>query len=134
MLELASEYHCAIRYGIPPPGDPDTQGIPTQRLADIQQAAPPLLAEFGTPHPHVFLGSFYDQTATREHLLALVRNLPEGISELMSHPGIVDETLLAGSAYNRQRERELAILTDPEVMEAVQRGDVELISFGELGN
>lgn len=129
MLELAQEYKCAVRYGIPPTGDPDTQGIPPERLAEIQKAAPSLLAEFRTPHPDIFLGSFYAQTATREHLLGLIGNLPAGVSELMCHPGYTDEILQMDSAYNQLRERELAILTDAEIMDAIGRNKIELTSF-----
>lgn len=130
MLELARDYRCAIRYGIPAVGDPDSLGIPAEGLDDIQAAAPAQLAEFHTPHPDVFLGSFYDQTATLEQLLKLIGTLAGGVSELMCHPGEVDKDLLEGSSYNHQRERELGIVTDTQVLSVVQLHEVELISFG----
>jgi chitin disaccharide deacetylase len=153
MLEMAREYRGAIRYGIPPEGALDLQGIPPdrvetygippegaldlqgippERVETIQAVAATLIEEYQIVHPDTFLGLFYEQGASREALLALLRTLPEGVSELMCHPGYADENLLAESTYNRQREGELAILTDPEIAEEVKRSGVVLVTFGGL--
>jgi predicted glycoside hydrolase/deacetylase ChbG (UPF0249 family) len=50
----------------------------------------------------------------------------------MCHPGYVDEAFTRESIYNRQRERELQILTDPAVREAIRAQGITLISFAEL--
>jgi predicted glycoside hydrolase/deacetylase ChbG (UPF0249 family) len=134
ILELAQEYRCAIRYGIPPVGELDSHGITEEVLEKIRKSTPDILAEYSISHPDLFIGSFYGQTATRETLLAMVNNLREGVSELMCHPGYVDGKLLTDSTYNVQREHELEILTDPEIVAAVRRNEIELISFGEIPN
>ncbi len=50
----------------------------------------------------------------------------------MCHPGRADEELLAGSTYARERERELAILCDPELPLLLEREEVERVDFRDL--
>jgi predicted glycoside hydrolase/deacetylase ChbG (UPF0249 family) len=56
----------------------------------------------------------------------------DGTSELMCHPGYVDDAFARESVYNFQRERELKILTDPAVKQAIETNSVELINFSEI--
>ena len=67
-------------------------------------------------------------------MLEFLAGLGPGATELMCHPGAADpELAAAGSTYTRDRERELEILTHPEVLRAVRRPGVRLIHWGELG-
>jgi predicted glycoside hydrolase/deacetylase ChbG (UPF0249 family) len=50
----------------------------------------------------------------------------------MCHPGYVDDAFVKESVYNKQRERELTILTDPSIREAIQANGISLITFAEL--
>ena len=50
----------------------------------------------------------------------------------MCHPGRADEKLLSGSTYARERERELAILCDPEIRTLVAEAEIRLVSFADL--
>jgi len=51
----------------------------------------------------------------------------------MCHPGHVDADFAGKeSSYNIQRERELKILTDPAIKQAVQANGIELITFADL--
>jgi hypothetical protein len=68
---------------------------------------------------------------TTERLLDQLATLPLGVTELMCHPGVFDETL-AYSRYGRQREVELAALCDPEARATVERLDIRLCHFGAL--
>jgi predicted glycoside hydrolase/deacetylase ChbG (UPF0249 family) len=65
-------------------------------------------------------------------LLALLDRLPEGITELMMHPGHDDPTLAAQDPYRHEREREVAALRSPAVRARLERGDIRLVNFGEL--
>jgi len=56
----------------------------------------------------------------------------DGTTEVMCHPGYVDEAFSKESVYNFQRERELKILTDPAIQQAIQANGIELITFAEL--
>ena len=88
--------------------------------------------EFNPCKPDVFFVNFYDKTATKEDLLNILNNVSKGTSELMCHPGFVDEAFAKESIYNFQRERELDILTDPSIKRAIESQGIELISFADL--
>lgn len=123
MLELAKEYDCAIRF-------PFTEVSP--ELEETAQHVPALLENFNLRRPGVFFVNFYDKTATKEDLLNILNDVPEGTSEIMCHPGHVDEAFARESVYNFQRERELEILTDPAIKEAIASQGIQLITFADL--
>ena len=58
--------------------------------------------------------------------------LEPGSTELMVHPGHVDEALVAQDPYTRPRATELAVLTSPGTRERLARGDIDLVSFAAL--
>jgi predicted glycoside hydrolase/deacetylase ChbG (UPF0249 family) len=124
MLELAKEYDCAIRF-------PFTHDIPPE-LKETSPHVPDLIREFNSRRPDAFIVDFYDEGATKDALLRILDSLPDGTSELMCHPGYVDDDFAKESVYNKQRERELAILTDPAIQEALQASGIELTTFASL--
>jgi predicted glycoside hydrolase/deacetylase ChbG (UPF0249 family) len=124
MLELAKEYECAIRF-------PFTGSV-SKELEATDKLVPELIKEFNPRRPDRFEVDFYDQGATYETLLNMIDNLPDGTTEIMCHPGHTDEAFAQESVYNDQRDRELKILTDPSVKEAIQANEIELITFAEL--
>ena len=126
MLELAKEYGCPIRYPLLPTNDDSLE------FSETTKHASDLLKEFSPRRPDVFFVNFYDETATKENLLAIIKDVPDGTSEIMCHPGHVDEAFAQESVYNFQRERELKILTDPAVKEVIQSHGIELINFADL--
>ena len=132
MLELAQEYGCGVRQVIAQGYTDSMAGLPDEILPSILEYAPRLLQEFKPKAPEVFHASFYDEMATKDELLRLINTLQPGTSELMCHPGYADPILLAGSTYARQRESELAVLTDPAIRQAIQARGIELISFAQL--
>jgi hopanoid biosynthesis associated protein HpnK len=70
---------------------------------------------------------------TLEAFRVLMEKLPDGTWEFVSHPGYVDLEL--GEVRTRlraSREKELAILTSEAAMEALQRAQIELISYRDL--
>jgi predicted glycoside hydrolase/deacetylase ChbG (UPF0249 family) len=67
-----------------------------------------------------------------EELVLAIDALGPGTTELMVHPGRVDDALVAIDAYTAPRERELAALVSPLLRERLRRGDVALIGFGSL--
>jgi predicted glycoside hydrolase/deacetylase ChbG (UPF0249 family) len=124
MLELAREYDCAIRF-------PFTGRI-SKELEETNTHVPELITKFAPRSPDRFVVDFYDERATREELLHIIKNLPEGTTEIMCHPGYTDDTFAKESVYNDQRDRELKILTDPSIQEAIQANGIQLITFAEL--
>ncbi|MDB4909548.1 MAG: hopanoid biosynthesis associated protein HpnK [Gemmatimonadetes bacterium] len=58
--------------------------------------------------------------------------LEPGSTELMVHPGHIDEALAAQDSYTAPRAVELAELTSAGVRERLARGDIELVGFAAL--
>jgi len=82
--------------------------------------------------PDHFMGeSGPDAYWSSARVLAHLRELPGGVTEFMTHPGYFDDDL-AYSRYGRQRDVELAGLTDPEARALVEREGIRLIHFGNL--
>jgi predicted glycoside hydrolase/deacetylase ChbG (UPF0249 family) len=124
MLELASEYDSAIRFPF--------AGEISPELEETSKQLPDLTREFSPRHPDRFVVDFYDEGATYEVLLKAIQDLPDGTTEIMCHPGYVDDAFASESVYNRQRERELTILTDPTIKAAIESNGIRLITFAEL--
>jgi predicted glycoside hydrolase/deacetylase ChbG (UPF0249 family) len=88
--------------------------------------------ELSLKTPDHFMGeSGPDAYWSSERVLAHLRALPGGVTEFMTHPGYYDEDL-AYSRYGRQRDVELAGLTDPAARALIEREGIELIHFGGL--
>lgn len=79
-----------------------------------------------------FVDDFYDQGATLEGLLEILRGLGTGVTEVMCHPGRVDDALPADSSYVEAREREIEILTDRRVIAEIEVQDIELVTFATM--
>ncbi len=130
MLELAKEYDCPIRNPIAH-GNYPTAGMPA--VADpMKDHAPQLMQEFNAPSTDTIFVNFYDEGATHAELLDILSKVEDGTSELMCHPGYVDDAFAKESVYNFQRERELKILTDPTIKQAIEANGIELITFADL--
>ena len=133
MLELAQEFGCAIRQ-VTAQDSGFLRGLPKMVGETILAYAPLLIREFNISTTDAFYASFYDEQATKEDIIGILERLPkDGLYELMCHPGYSDAALEASSIYNRQRERELAVLTDKEVKDAIRQLDIELVTFAVLG-
>jgi predicted glycoside hydrolase/deacetylase ChbG (UPF0249 family) len=66
-------------------------------------------------------------------LAALIARLPEGSTELMTHPGhSTDELRAAPTRLKESREHELEALTAPEVRAAIEAHGVRLAGFRDL--
>jgi chitin disaccharide deacetylase len=66
-------------------------------------------------------------------LAQLIRDLPEGVTEFMCHPGFCTEELQAArTRLKESRRRELDALTSPEVRRALEEAGVKLSGYREL--
>lgn len=80
--------------------------------------------------PDHFMGeSGPDPYWSAERVLEHLASLPGGVTEFMTHPGYFDDDL-AYSRYGKQRETELAGLTDPRARETVAQEGIRLAHFG----
>ena len=62
---------------------------------------------------------------------AVVDSLGPGLTELMVHPGYVDDTLRARDGYLEEREAEVRALTSAALREGLRASGVELASFAD---
>lgn len=66
-------------------------------------------------------------------LVQLLRELPDGLTEFMCHPGYLGESLRrAPTRLKQSREEELAALTAPEVRRALQDLGITLTGYRDL--
>ena len=72
-------------------------------------------------------GAYWSLSRTLTHL----RELPSGVSEFMTHPGWLDDTL-SYSRYGRQRETEMVGLGTPAARAAAASLGIQLCHFGDL--
>lgn len=79
-----------------------------------------------------FVETFFDAGVSLPNLLQILDAVPPGTTEIMCHPAHVDDELRRTSSYAAVRERELAVLTDREVRQALQALGIRLATFGDL--
>ncbi len=139
-VELAAEYGLPVRLPFPPEEEWDEaaasvaiiQGLPADLLREIVRQDIGLVQAKGILHPDRFCQSFSGEALTLENLLGILEGLPEGISELITHPGLPGEELLANSTYSNEREMEVELLCHPQVKERIGELGIELVNFGVL--
>jgi predicted glycoside hydrolase/deacetylase ChbG (UPF0249 family) len=86
-----------------------------------------------TRAPDHFIGvSMQGSRRFARQLDAAIDGLRAGTTELMVHPGRVDDALGQVDGYTWPREAELAALLSPGLRERLRRGDPSLIGFGAL--
>lgn len=84
-------------------------------------------------HPDRFYGlSLQGDAHFLERLLAVLDRLQPGTTEVMVHPGYVDDELAGWDAYTTPRVAELAALTSAAVQARVRSGRFRLVHFGAL--
>ena len=66
-------------------------------------------------------------------LVDTLERLPEGLTELMCHPGKLGPELRAArTRLKESREIELAALTSPEARRMIERRGIELVSYRDV--
>jgi len=102
--------------------------LPVRALDGTMRAA--LRAE-GLATPDAFLGDAARRPAwTEEALLAALRGLGPGTTELMAHPGYRPSHVR--TSFGAERELELAALVSPRVADLVRSAGLHLGSFSDL--
>lgn len=128
---LDSHHHSAVHPSVQPVFAQAARRRDLPVRASTDRAREELRAA-GVATPDRFLDGFYGTGATAENLRAILRRLGQGTSELMCHPGRADAKLVSGSTYARERERELAVLCDPDVKTLLAETEIRLVSFADL--
>ena len=71
---------------------------------------------------------------TPRALHALLHALPRGVTELVCHPGHVDDELRRIDTLTDAREREWLLLSRPHLQEALAREGIDLVSWRAIAN
>jgi predicted glycoside hydrolase/deacetylase ChbG (UPF0249 family) len=140
MLTVARRYNIPMRSG--GTHGPFEEALDTLKgwmptLADsaarqVAEELAAVLAEKPAPFwPTRLEMGFHGERATLGDLLVFLTTLPDGITEIVCHPGYVDDQL-AGSRYREPRESELACLTNTATLECVKAEGIQLIAFGDV--
>ena len=128
-VELAAEYRLPMRlpFGDDLPELAETmareRGMPAGMIRYQGERYQSMLAERGVRRPNRFLMDFSrDGGRSADNLLTILAALPDGVSELLTHPGY-------GIGW---REEEAKALLDPRVRPAIQEHGIQLVSYRDL--
>ena len=86
----------------------------------------------GIKHPDAFFGMLAGGHLTAALVGNILRALPEGVSEIMTHPGLKTETLAKIYDWGYTWETELGSYLSEENKKLLKEQGIELINFGEL--
>lgn len=139
MLDLANKYSVPIRR--PPVLEPidNALAVLIQCFPNIE---PVMAKEIINESKHIISRnttvnwpdrlelSFSRPNITPENIELIISHLPHGVTELMCHPGYGDTTSIP--AYRIERENELGILTNANIVKMIADQNIRLISFNEL--
>jgi hopanoid biosynthesis associated protein HpnK len=110
------------------------QEVQARGLKLLARDARELAAREGMATADYFCGIAQTGELTREGIEEFLEKLPEGTTELMCHPGYVDEELRqSATRLQESRKRELDILTDAQIRKTVARQGIRLINYGFSG-
>jgi len=111
------------------------QGVQARGLKFLARDAREMADYAGLATTDYFCGIAQTGALTREGMERLLEHLPEGITELMCHPGYVDgELRRTPTRLQESREEELRILTDACIRKLVATRGIRLISYKLMGD
>jgi len=82
--------------------------------------------------PDRFEDGFHGEGVRVERLARILEELPDGVTELMCHPAVVDDALREGSRHADARDAEREILCAPEIRQIVRSRRIRLAGFEAL--
>jgi hopanoid biosynthesis associated protein HpnK len=110
------------------------QGLQARGLKLLTRDARGLADREGVATSDYFCGIAQTGQLTREGIEEFLEKLPEGTTELMCHPGYVDEELRkTATRLLESRKTELDILTDPRIRKIVAKRGIRLINYAFSG-
>jgi hopanoid biosynthesis associated protein HpnK len=93
-----------------------------------------LLDKSGLRYPDHFAGNVYVGAFDLSALCDILASLPDGITELMCHPGYVDAALAAsGGSLQSQREKEVEALTSPVIRQLLNSSAIHIATYRSAG-
>ncbi|HEV2194946.1 MAG TPA: ChbG/HpnK family deacetylase [Candidatus Acidoferrum sp.] len=107
------------------------QGVQARALKLLARDARKQAARMGIAAADYFCGIAQTGELTLEGVAQLLKNLPEGTTELICHPGYADADLQkTATRLQASRQKELEILTDTRVRNLVASQGIRLIDYG----
>ncbi len=107
------------------------QGVQARGLKLLARDARKQAARMGIATADYFCGIAQTGELTLEGVEQLLKNLPEGTTELICHPGYADEALQkTATRLQASRQKELQILTDTRIRNLVASQGIRLIDYG----
>jgi chitin disaccharide deacetylase len=107
------------------------QGVQARGLKLLARDAREQAERAGISTTDYFCGIAQTGEMTKEGVARLLQSLPEGTTELMSHPGYADQDLQnSATRLQGSRQTELSILTDLEIRNLVASQGIRLIDYG----
>ncbi|MCC6443479.1 MAG: ChbG/HpnK family deacetylase [Armatimonadetes bacterium] len=101
-------------------------------LSWAARLARPRYRNLQIPFPRHCFGMFASGSLNETLLIAILRFLPEGVSEIICHPGENDPGLGERFPWGYRWQQEMEALLSPRVRSALQEEDIELIGFRQL--
>lgn len=101
-------------------------------LTSCARMAKSAIRSAGLVTPDAFFGMLAGGHLYTPHFLSILRELPEGVSEIMVHPGKDNRVLDDIYHWAYHWEEELASVTSAETMKMIDERQIRLISYGEL--
>ena len=106
------------------------QGVQARGLKLLARDARARAERAGISSADYLCGIAQTGELSKEGVLRLLENLPEGTTELLCHPGYVDAELrTSATRLQASREKEVAIFTDADVRNLVASQGIRLIDY-----
>ncbi len=139
VLDLAEQHNItALRTPVVPLSF--TGGYPQQFGQFIKRAGLVFLARLarakarkrGFRIPDHFFGIVAGGSLREACMVDIVRNLPDGVSEVMVHPGDDDQVLGTECGWSHPFEEELEAVLSAQVLTLIREKGIQLVSFKEV--
>jgi chitin disaccharide deacetylase len=130
----ASPLRTALSDGNESGGMTFKQGIQARGLKLLAKDAREMAERSGIATADYFCGIAQTGVLTKAGVQKLLNSLPEGTTELMCHPGYLDDELRKSSTrLQESRQAELEILTDKTIRKSVAELGIRLINYEQVG-
>lgn len=141
IAKIAREFNVSkIRIPAEPIGFFDTGSHNVSRffsraiLTGCSLMAQGLYTRHGFYAPQHFFGMLAGGAMLEPSLLHILRKLPDGVSEIMVHPGKDTQVLGRIFPWGYHWQEEMEALKCKVVLETIRKHEIQLINYGEIGN
>ncbi|SHE46286.1 hypothetical protein SAMN02746089_00268 [Caldanaerobius fijiensis DSM 17918] len=107
------------------------ENLPTRRPPQ-EYHAEELIEKYKIKVPDQTSYYFGENEMTVDNMVKFLDSLPDGITEIMCHPGFVSIEHQYVDGFWHLRQRELEVLTHPAVYEAILRNNIQLVNFSAV--